>query len=843
MLLSTFGIILGVAAILGIGITNQNALDAVKQLFESTTGKTDLIIISADADESGISEHTLQQVERIAEIEFAVPSLQVMTVLGDSVSSDSMAMSFFGMNAGGLQLYGIDPEVDVKARIYEVTDGRFLSMVLDENEVVLVDVYAEENEIIVGDTIEIIAETGTEELRVVGLIENKGAGQTNNGAFGVVPIQTAQKYFFREGEIDQIDLVLGSGYSSNDNLDDLKTRIQAQIGEDSSVIYPAAQGQRMTQMLSNYQIGLNFLSGMALFVGAFLVYNSFSMSVIERTREFGMLRTTGMTKGQIIRLIITEALLLGVIGSLLGSLLGIFLAQGLSALMRMILSQEMGQIRAQQGILITGVLVGISVAVISAAIPALQAGRISPMEALRVRSRTRHGWLLEKGWIPGLILLIVSAIILILNPFPYDVQFRMGSMVVICLFLGGTLSIPASVGFWERILTPLTTRVFGRSGVLGSSNIQRAKLRTTLTVAALMIGVSMMVIVWVITDSFKGDLDEWLKGYMGGDLYVSSPLSMGSDVWRRLESVEGVKAASPILYKSVDWSPPTGEVDSVNLMAIDPNSHLQVTSFVFADEAVDPREAVHSLDQGDNIFISTVLSELFDAQQGDTVMIRTRTGYHPFHVAAVVVDFYQQGYVATLSWSNMRRYFREDNAQAFLLKVEDGYGVEQVSERIEDLYGDRYRLSLISNQNLLNQVSVLLDQAFSMFDVLAVIAIVVGFFGIANTLTMNVIERTREIGMLRGVGMTRSQILAMILAEAATLGLIGGLLGLLFGIILSRIFLLAMTAMSGYQITFTFPIQRGLAALLIAVIISQLAAMLPAGRAARIRILDAIQYE
>jgi len=843
MLLSTFGIILGVAAILGIRVTNQNALEAVKQLFENTTGKTDLIVVSTDADESGFSERTLSQLERMAEIEYAVPSLQIMTAPADSASSDVMGMSFFGMDTGGLQLYGIDPELDGQVRIYELMDGRFLSPVLDEQEIVLVDAFAKENEITVGDTIEIITEIGIEELTVVGLIEKKGAGQLNNGAFGVLPIETAQKFFYSEGDINQIDLVLRTNNSGSDELDQAKLDIQTKLGDDYSVVYPAAQGQRMTQMLSNYQIGLNFLSAMALFVGAFLVYNSFSMSVVERTREFGMLRTTGMTKGQIIRLIISEALVLGVIGSLLGALLGVFLARGLSAVMGALLSQEMTQIYAQQGILITSVIIGIVVAVISAMIPALQAGRISPMEALRIRTKTRHGWLLEKGWIPGLILLIVSAVILVLNPFPYDPQFRMGSMVVVFLFLGGTLSIPASVGFWERILKPLTTLIFGRSGVIGSSNIQRAKLRTTLTVAALMVGASMMIIVWAITDSFKVDLDEWLKGYMGGDLYVTSPLSMGTDVWRRLESVEGVEAAAPTLYKNVEWSPPSGEMENADLMAIDPSSHLQVTSFVFADEGVDMTKAVQSLDQGDNVFISTVLSELYDIQQGDTIMIKTRTGNRPFRVAAVVVDFYQQGYVITIGWTNMKRHFREDEAQAYLLKVQDGYKIDQVSQRIEDLYGDRYRLSLISNQDLLNQVTVMLDQAFSMFDVLAIIAILVGFFGIANTLTMSVIERTREIGMLRGVGMTRSQILAMILAEAATLGFIGGLLGLFFGIILSQIFILAMTAMSGYQITYTFHIQKGLTALVIAVIISQLAAMIPASRAARIRILDAIQYE
>lgn len=843
MLLSAFGIILGVAAILGIGITNQTALDSVRLLFEDTSGKADLVVVSAESGAGGFSENALSQIERIAEVQYAVPSIQVVTTLGGSASVGNIGMTFFGTDAGGLQIYGIDPQVDQQSRNYEIAQGRFLSPIQDGREIVLVDSYAEENDIQVDDSVEIIADTGVEKLRVVGLMEKKGAGQLNNGAFGVIPILTAQKYYYREGELDQIDLVVYPDYTSSEELDRLREEIQSVIGKDYSVIYPATQGQRMTQMLSNYQIGLNFLSGMALFVGAFLIYNAFSMTVIERTREFGMLRTIGMTRGQIVRQVVSEAFLLGVIGSILGLLLGVLLARGLSSLMGVLISQDMSQVQTPQNTLIMGVLVGIGVAVVSALIPAIQAGRITPMEALRVRARSRSGWLLEKGWMLGLPLLFVSAVILVLNPFPYDVQFRLGSMVVVFLFLGGTFMIPVSVSLWDHVMRPLATLFFGRSGALGSRNVQRAKLRTTLTVSALLVGVSMMVIVWAITDSFKGDLDEWLQGFMGGDLYISSPLSMGPDVRKRLEAVEGVEASAPVRYLDVEWYTPAGETENINFMAIDPGSHLRVTSFVFADVGADRNRALQSLAQGDSVFISTVISELYGIQPGDTVFIKTKTDVHPFQVAAVVVDFFNQGYVITGDWLDMERYFRENEAQTFLLKVIDGYSPEQVGDRIDALYGDRYRLIVVSNQSLLEQVSVLLEQAFSMFDVLAVIAILVGFFGIANTLTMNVIERTREIGMLRGVGMTRSQVLRMILAEAALMGIIGGILGVIFGIILSRIFLLAMAAMSGYRLTYVFPLDKSLIALFVAVVVSQLAALLPASRAARIRILDAIQYE
>jgi putative ABC transport system permease protein len=207
------------------------------------------------------------------------------------------------------------------------------------------------------------------------------------------------------------------------------------------------------------------------------------------------------------------------------------------------------------------------------------------------------------------------------------------------------------------------------------------------------------------------------------------------------------------------------------------------------------------------------------------------------------VDYYNQGLVINGSWVDMNRYFRLKDANAFLVKIEQGYDSLQVQELIEDRYGKIERLVVASNQSLLNRVTGLLNQAFGMFDVLALIAMFVGFLGIMNTLTMNVMERTQEIGMLRSVGMTRSQVIFMVLAESAQIGLIGGIFGVIFGVILAWIFMLAMTAMSGYRLDFILPPDRILVALVIAVLVSQVAALLPAIRAARLRILEAIQYE
>jgi putative ABC transport system permease protein len=191
----------------------------------------------------------------------------------------------------------------------------------------------------------------------------------------------------------------------------------------------------------------------------------------------------------------------------------------------------------------------------------------------------------------------------------------------------------------------------------------------------------------------------------------------------------------------------------------------------------------------------------------------------------------------------MRRYFQLSDVTAYLIKVGPGYAPEEVKATIDRLYGMRRHLTVELNRSLKLRAGQLMAQAFSLFDVLALIAVIVAALGVVNTLTMNVLERTREIGMLRSLGMTRWQVGKMILAESMLMGLIGGVFGLLFGLFLSRLFLRAVTAMQGYQLGYVVPTQGIVISLLIALVVSHLAAIWPARRAARIRIIEAMQYE
>jgi putative ABC transport system permease protein len=838
-----FGVVLGVAVILAINTTNVSTLHAITEVFTQASGKAHLVINAADEGAQGFGAEALNRIERAPGVAALVPVLQGQAILADEASPTQVSLSFFGAVAGGLLIYGVDPTVDQRARDYKILEGQFLSPNRNAYDIVLVKSYADEKKIRLGNEVALATPSGTVRLKVTGLMDKDGPGQLNSGAFGVIPLQTAEDIFLRAGSLDQIDVVAGPEASSGSALADLKSRLQARLGAKYAVTYPAAQGERVSQMLTGYQMGLNMFSAIALFVGGFLVYNAFSMTVVERTREIGMLRALGMTRRQVLGQILTEAAMIGLAGSVLGLVAGLALSQGLMRLMEVVIAQDVQDIQVPLNGLISALFVGVGVTLAAAAIPARQAGRISPLEALRVRGASKEGWFVRRGWVAGGAVLAVSLAALAFMPGDGAVQEQMRQMFVMNLFLGGLLLIPITVTTGERLLRPLLFKLYGPAGQLGSRNVQRARLRTALTVAALMIGIAMLLSIRAITAAFGGDIRSWIERYIGGDVYVHSSLPMRMDLGRSIAEVDGVEAVTPIRYLEVKRVLETGADERLVLMAVEPDSYRKVTSFVFSGDQGDPARLAARLDAGNSVFISSVLSEKYGLRQGDTVRLATRRGEHDFRVAAVVVDFYNQGLVLQTSWKDAKRYFGVDDVNAFLLRTEPGQTPRAVRDRIDRLYGARQHLTVESNEAIRSRALRLITQTTSLFDVMSVITMLVAALGVINTLSMNVFERTREIGMLRSLGMTKTQIGRMILAEAGLMGIVGAGLGLAFGVLVSRSMLSSINQMAGFKLEYTMPLAGVLVSLVIALVVSQVAAFWPARRASQVSIIEAVQFE
>jgi putative ABC transport system permease protein len=845
-LLTTLGIVLGVAVILAISITNDSTLSSINTIFDEASGLAHLVVApSSYTGESGFPESILSRVGGTPGVAQAVPTLQTRTVLARDADGWRLDIGIgAATGSNDLVLYGIDPAIDRQARVYKLEAGRFLDAGERSYSALFTEDYADEKHIALGEDVDILlpgAPGGGATLRAVGFLKKDGPGLINSGSVAFVPLEALQEMFARSGELDQIDVVAQPDVAvSTERLADLKRRLEDKLGSKYVVNYPAQRGQVVTQQLVTYQQGLSFFSMIALFVGGFLIYNAFTMTIVERTQEIGLLRALGLSRNQVTRLILIEALALGVVGSILGVAFGLVMARGMMALMSDVTTTEIIAVSVPLDGLLVSLAVGLGVTLVSAFLPAFKASRISPLAALRVKGQENPSSAPGRlALLAGVELVVVAIATINYVPLRQSVLFQIGSGMVFVMFLGATLIVPTAVQRLEKVFRPITIRLFGAEGRLGSSNIERSRGRTSLTVAALMTGIAMVISIGAMGRSFQTDIDAWVNSAVGGDLLVRSPMFMRLEFGSRLAAIPGVEAVTPARYFGVKLAD-----DDLGLVfqALDPSTYFQVASFQYAEDKEQAAQIERDLANGD-VLVSTTVADRYDLHRGDTLALETRRGAHTFRVAGLVSDFTSQGYVINGTLDTMRLYFGIRDVDRFTLKLAPDADLTAVKQIIEDKYGQSRHVQVETTEEFRKRIRELTNRAFGLLDVLANIGVLVAALGVINTMMMNVLERRREIGALRSIGMTRAQVIRMILAESGAMGAIGAVFGIGFGVLLSRVMVQGMQQMSGYRLTFEMPPSALLNGIVIAFLVSQVAALYPAWRASRVNVVEAIKHE
>ncbi len=846
-LLTLLGIVLGVAVVLAIQVTNESTLDSLRQTFNRATGQASLLVVPANPGAERLDVDTLYHIEDAPGVLTAAPSVRVQTLLASEAKSWQIALSMTGLAEGNIfLLYGVDPELDPLVRVYALSSGRMPRP--GQFETVVPAKYAEEKELELGDDLEVLTPDDSARLEIVGMLADEGVALLNDGVVAFAPVDVVQDQFELGDGIDEISLRVPSAISDEPPaLEDLKDRLDARVGKDADVIYPAARGQLVSQMMATYQLGLNFFSIIAVFVGAFLIYNTFSMTIVERTREIGMLRAVGMGRKGILQMVLSEALLFSIVGSTLGVGAGLALARGLIRIVGDVIVpiEEMGSLPLSG--LLQSLGVGLGVTLGAALFPALRAARITPMQAMRVRSRSVER-IHPRVWIAGLVLLLVGYIALYRVVWPQAILFPAGSASIMLLLLGATLTVALAAPPLERLSRPLARWLYGREGALGAANVRRSVSRTTLTVASLMVALTMIIGINSLAFSFSEDMTAWIINALGGDLYVRSPIPMRESFGRQLANVPGVAAVTPTRLVSVRAArrslPPDKESDDrITFNALEPATFRQIGDMEFATGQGNPETSWPQLMAGEAVFISNVVADRYELLQGDTIYLRTRRGEQGFTIAGVVMDFTGQGQMVYGTYQVLDRWFGESGADRFTIKVAPGYSVESVGQEIERRYQKRQNISVQTTQDFKDSILNLMYQSFRLFDVLSLIGVIIGALGVINTLTMNVLERTREIGGLRSLGMIRRQVLRMVLAEALALGVMGGIYGLGFGYVIAEVMIRGTNLMIGYDLEYLFTAQPYVIGAIIALLVAQVAAFYPARRAAHVNIVEAIKYE
>jgi len=822
--LTTLGVVLGVAVILAVAITNRSTIGAFQEMIDSITGKADFWVNGPSI--AGFSEAKLTEVRRVPGIAIAIPGIGRASTL------------YAGKRRESVQIAGIDPRVDRKLRHFKLVSGRFLKS--DEPAALVPADLAGKKKFKLGDKIKLTGAGAGHEFKVVGLLINEGAGRFMGGNVVFIPLKQAQNIFKLKGRLTYIDAKVKTGAS----VKAVVAGVGRRLGESFIVEQPEKRAEAVSQMLKGLQVGLSFFGTIAMFVGGFLVYNTFTMVVVEQTQEMGMVRALGASRGQVVALVLIQAAVLGIIGSLLGVGAGVALAKVLMSYVSKTVELPVESISVPVIGLAGAVAVGLLVTLLAALQPALAAGRVSPLAAIRIRAKKSSKTLAALRVIVG-CLGVTAGVAASFLPGPeglgryayLSVPIHEGGTFL--LLLGAALLSPSLAGPLGYALAAPIRLLFGQTGKLAAANLTRNPGRTAATASAVMITLAMLMSVAGMTTSFKASVDRWVDKSLGADVFISGRSSEATFSKRfadKLRRVRGVKDLTMIRFVPVREG-----AREVLFRAIEPIAYRRFATLQFAKG--DKRRAWLDLARGDHVFISTVMANKRALKVGDKITLTTVRGRRDFTISAVTVDFGgEMGDVIVGSRRDMKKYWHLDDAGGFRLKVAAGVRPRTVADRIKKKY-KAMDLDVQDIQAFKTMVDGRVTNSFAVFNVLIVLAAVVAMISVFNTLMMNILERRRELGILRAVGATRGQIGLMNLLEAFITGGIGGILGLAVGAVSARDTVNGMNTLTGYDISFIFPGKIAAIALLIALFFSVLAAAYPARRAATLEIGRALQYE
>jgi putative ABC transport system permease protein len=828
--LTALAIVLGVAMVSGAFTLTDTMGKAADSLTASSYEGTDAVVskrVVAGTADNGlggrppIPESTLADVRATAGVDKAVGSITDEAKLIDEDGDVVGTGPYFGV--------GLDPEAG-ELSPFRMRDGRMAS---GPGEVVIDAGTAERQGWSVGDRVEVQTRGPVRTHEVTGIAtfgEVDRIGQSTLALFG---LDAAQELFDKRGSYDEV-LVAG---------DDGVRRSLAAALPDSLAVQTAAEHDRFTldelkTVVSFFKTLLLAFGGIALFVGAFTISNTLSITIAQRSRELALMRALGATRRQVLRSVVGESLLIGTVASAVGLVAGVGLAKGLSSLLKSsgIDLPSTATVFSARTVIVS-LLVGVVVTLLAGLGPALRATRVSPVTAMREGAELPPGRIGRRAPLFAGILGVLALGVLGLGMFGSGIEAggRLALLApgALLLFVAVALISPRLVPPLASLLGRPAARLGGAAGGLARRNAMRNPGRTAATAAALMIGIALVAFSAVLAsgmrESVKGALDEQLRGD-----YVL----VGQDGWSAIDpaaiqaasEVPGVEVATGIVQ---DEGRAFGE--EVRVDGVDETQIAQV----FGWDWKQGSDADLAKLAGGGAVVTEKFADDHGLEVGDTFAITASGGEKlELEVAGVSkpdrFDPLTLGHV-TIARSVYDGAFAVERERYGFLAA--GAGAQAALEKAVDPFAD---VKLQTAAEFRDEQSAWVDQVLGVFYALLGLAVVVSLFGIVNTLALSVLERTRELGMLRAIGMSRRQVRRMIRQESVVTALIGAVLGIGVGLFLAA---LATAALSEFDLRFSVPVGSLVAFTVVAAVAGTIAAIGPARRAARLDVLKALQYE
>lgn len=841
-IMTVAGICLGVAAIVSIGIVNKSVMRSFEDSINRVTGRAALQVTGPA---SGFPEGILERVQTVPGVEYAVPVIDTQGILS-------------GAKEPSLMILGVDVLQDSNIRDYKLTDESAdipdpLLFLARPDSILLTRALAAREGITIDQKIKVQTVRGIQTFRVRGLLNPEGPARTMGGNIAIMDLPAAQMAFGKEGRIDRIDISLIHG----SDLETVRSSIQRTIPEGYSVETPAGRTKQVEILISHFQKNINLISFIAVFVGMYLIYNAVSISVVQRRKEIGILRALGTTRSQIIRLFLGETFIIAIVGSALGVGLGIFFAQSAigmvgQAVSELYLRTSVTEVAIPGMNLVVGFITGIVASLAAALFPALTSARITPISAIRSVPYSEEGFLSGgKLKVASSLLVSLTVALLILyktsESSPYLHSTPTMFAATIFLLLGISLATPSVLqGFLALFRSMVAPRV-GAAGRLAGLNLQKNIGRNAVAVAAIFFGISVFVSSAGIIYSTKMSVLDWIDSYVRGDIIVTSghPIAttgaqnipMPVDMWKDIEKIPGVLSADPFRKIYVNY-----HGRRILLMVLDIPRRMKYSPFIVVSG--NRNDMLRMLPDQNYIAMNEALSAQEHVKPGDSILLPTPEGPVEFRIAVIDVDYSSDSGSILMDIHTYQRYWKEFLADSFSVRVQSKENVETVRDEIVKSFGIDRKLFVLPARDFKNEIRKVIDQGFAVDHAINIITILIACLGIIVTLLASVLERTREIGILRSIGMLRRQVSRLVIIESMLLGIIGGALGAGAGIIIGWMSLEGfLKADYGASMQYHINYASIVWALALSTLLAALAGAYPARRAAKTNIVEALAYE
>jgi len=834
--LTIAGVALGVAALFASLSAGATMDSAVARAAADEMGRASVRVEALE--ESGLDAQSVAAIAATVGVDVVAPALQRETYLAASPNQSPAT----GLPAP-VTVLGIDALAEPKLHDLPLSGGRLLSAT-DTTSAVITQTLAGQERLRIGDSITLNGgSAGPTAFSIVGIISGDGSVPEAAGRLVIVPLASAQALFGMTS-VTRVDLSTRPGVTAEALIGNLEQSITTQ---PYLLARTSDTADSLRAETADFRGTLLLVAAVVLFAGAFLIFNTLSMTVTERSRDVGLLRAAGTTRSQVMGLVLLQAFALGAIGSVVGVIAGVGLAS-----VTMSWVSDTGPIilngpEISLWSIVLALVIGVLITLAASLEPAWRAGRIPPVEALR---RGPRGAVAGGARLRWLVLVFAVLAVAALAIWPDGSSGSTGStggptfdfgslgpLVVYGLLLAAVLVVPLVLGPLLR-LAGLPFRIFHNEERLARSSLARDISRTTLTAGALVMGLAMVVALGTAAQNIRQIGDRWLVETIPGSELLTSihPISPTDASVADIAALPGVKSVSPIGLFGVPFDGVRQQAAAISGADFEADGRL-----VFEPGEGDPATAFAAIDAGGAVIVPQSLASESDIRMGDTLTFGT--GETPTRLVVVGIVAHSipgdSQEALLVGWSDALGPFGATGADLFAVRYDTGQ--EAAARPSVDAAASQYALQSAGLGSVQGTVGDALDRLFRLLDALALIAVLVAGLGMVNTLSMSVLERVREIGVLRATGMSSRQVWGMVVIEAGIMGVAGSLIGAAVGLLVGG--LLVAWSSGGFGLAFDPPWASIALAILFGVLVSVTASIYPAGVASRQSIVRALQHE